>query len=123
TFSGWEAFVAKLDGGLSKLLAATFLGGSGGGEASALALDSAGNVYVAGLTESPDFPGIGPDSADHTFAGEEAFVAKLDGDLSELLAATFLGGSDSDFAHAVALDSAGNVYVAGQTGSRDFPGI
>ncbi len=125
TFAGTEAFVVKLDGALSTLLAATFLGGSGGIDvADAPALDGAGNVYVAGFTESADFPGIGEASADATFAGSsEGFVVKLDGALSTLLAATFLGGSDRDTAFALALDSAGNVYVAGETASADFPGV
>ena len=80
----------------------------------ALALDSMGNVYVAGVTGSRDFPGIGVGSADSTFAGcSEAFVAKLDAKLSTLLAATFLGGSGDDGRFALALDSMGNVYVAG----------
>ena len=51
--------------------------------ASALALDSTGNVYVAGITDSADFPGVGPGSADSTFGdGDEGFVAKLDANLS-----------------------------------------
>ena len=62
-------------------------------KAAALALDSTGNVYVAGITDSSDFPGVGPGSADSTFAGvREGFVAKLNSDLSSILAATFLGG-------------------------------
>ncbi len=86
--------MAKLDSNLSRLLGATFLGGSSADSANALALDSIGNVYVAGFTFSADFPGIGAGSADSAFSGDgEAFVAKLDANLSRLLAATFLGGS------------------------------
>ena len=89
-----------------------------------LALDSTGNVYVAGDTDSSDFPGVGPGSADSTFEDlSEGFVAKLNSDLSSILAATFLGGSGSDRVAALALDSTGNVYVAGGTGSSDFPGV
>ncbi|MGH7960742.1 MAG: DUF4215 domain-containing protein, partial [Candidatus Binatia bacterium] len=88
TFAGEsEALVAKLGPSLNMLLAATFLGGSGGGlldaeTAHALTLDGAGNLYVAGQTPSADFP-VAADSADPTFAfTAEAFVAMLDAELS-----------------------------------------
>ena len=127
-----EAFVAKLDSSLSTILAVTFLGGSAYETAYAIALDSKGNVYLAGGTNSSDFPGVGPGSADSTYASDfqapfgayhEAFVAKLDSNLGKILNATFLGGSSIDDAHAIALDSKGNVYVAGSTFSSDFPGV
>jgi Beta-propeller repeat len=123
TFEGSEAFVAKLNSDLSSILAATFLGGSNFDSADALALDSLGNVYVAGFTDSSDFPGIGPGSADSTFEFVEGFVAKLNSDLNSILAATFLGGGGDEFASALAVDTVGNVYVAGATDSSDFPGI
>lgn len=110
---------------IDPILAATFLGGSESEQgATALALDSMGNVYVAGDTDSADFPGVGPGSADNSFdAFMEAFVAKLDGELSTILAATFLGGSGTDDSSALALDSTGNVFVAGLTTSPNFPGV
>ena len=123
TFDNREVFVAKLDAELSTILAATFLGGSGEEAVHTLALDSTGHVYVAGATGSADFPGIGPGAADPTFADGEGFVAKLDTDLSTILAATFLGGSGNERAFALALDGTGNVYVTGFTQSADFPGI
>jgi Beta-propeller repeat len=119
-----EAFVAKVNSDLSAILAATFLGGSQGERAEALALDSTGNVYVAGVTDSSDFPGVGPGSADNTFnGGNDGFVAKLNPDLSAIVAATFLGGSSQTDLSTVAVDNAGNVYVAGDTLSTDFPGV
>jgi hypothetical protein len=126
--AGTEGFVAKLNSDLSSILAATFLGGSGVDYAFTLALDKTGNVYAAGSTDSSDFPGIGPGSADSTLAGgTEGFVAKLNSDLSSVLAATFLGGSELwptfEGAAALALDSTGNLYVTGTTNSSDFPGI
>lgn len=119
-----EVFVAKLDGELGVLLAATFLGGSHGYErSSALAVDSAGNVFVAGSTASSDFPSIGPHSADVTFAVSfEGFVAKLNGELAVIQGSSFVGGSETDDVTAIALDSMGRVYVAGGTSSDDFPG-
>jgi hypothetical protein len=121
-----DAFVAKLNPDLSSILAATFLGGNdnNGEQAFSITLDSTGNVYVAGVTTASDFPGIGSGSADKTFAGEdEGFVAKLNSDLSSLLASTYLGGSSNDLATAITLDNQGNVYVTGNTHSSNFPGI
>jgi hypothetical protein len=80
-----------------------------------MTLNSIGDVYVAGRAYSPDLPGVGPGSADSTFAADpgeyypEGFVAKLNSDLSAFLAASFLGGSKRDIAVALALDSTGNV--------------
>ena len=129
--AGTEGFVAKLNSDLSSILAATFLGGSDVDKVVALALDNTGNVYVAGGTDSSDFPGIGPGSADGTFVGgqrihsgvSEGFVAKLSSDLSSILAATFMGGSGEDRATVLALDSSGIIYVAGETEAIDFPGV
>ena len=108
---------------IDPILAATFIGGSVQSGISALALDSMGNVYVAGVTQSPDFPGIGPGSADGTFESIEGFVVKLNSDLSSILAATFLGGNFIERATALAINGEGNVYVAGDTFSADFPGV
>jgi hypothetical protein len=118
-----EGFVAKLDSELSSILAATFLGGSNHDSVSSFTLDSAGNIYVAGFTESSDFPGISPGSADRSIQEGENFVVKLNSDLTTILAATFLGGSATEHDISIALDSMGNVYAAGSTNSADFPGI
>lgn len=132
-FDGFgEGFVVKLNDSLSTILAATYLGGNSFDGASALAVDGSGNVYVAGATNSFDFPGAGPGSADALLVGLEAFIAKLNADLGGgVLAATFLGGSGNDFARALAINAAGQVYVAGgfapltlgSPDSVDFPGI
>ena len=119
-----DAFVAKLSADGSKLLFSTFLGGSGGDTASGLALDSAGNIYLTGATDSPDFPvrrAIQPKLA----GGLDAFVTKLTPNADALLYSTYLGGSGDENAledsGRLAVDSAGSAWVAGKTASHDFP--
>jgi hypothetical protein len=103
----------------------TMLGGSGRDVALAVATDAKGAIYIAGSTDSIDFPGAispsGPVNRPITLAHPQAFVAKLNPDGSSLEFATYLGGNDSDVATGVGVDAAGNVYVAGATGSFDFP--
>lgn len=116
-----DAFVARLDASGTGLIYATYLGGSGIDAASAIAIDAAGNAYVAGYTASPDFPVI--PSALQAVAGGgayDAFVVKLAADGTPLYA-TYLGGSGLDQANAIAVDAAGRAYVAGVTCSGDFP--
>ncbi len=116
-----DAFVSKLSGDLSNLLASTFLGGGSGDAANALHLDGQGNVYVTGVAQSTDFPTTtGAYDESHNGNGD-VFVSKLSGDLSTLLASTFLGGGDLDKTYALCVDGQGNVYVAGETKSSDFP--
>ena len=109
---------------------AAVLGGSGQDYAASVVSDSAGNIYVAGLTYSPDLrvtPGafqtaIGGNGtvANPTSIASDAFVAKF-APAGALLWCTFLGGSADDFATGVGVDAAGNVYVTGWTRSFDFP--
>src|SRR5262249_16974001 len=108
------------------ILAATYLGGSSEEWVAALALDGQGQVYVAGQTNSPDFPGVGPQSADASNDDYvDGFVAKLDGGLTTILAATFLGGTCYDVISTLAVDGQGRVSVGGVTSTycNDFPGL
>jgi hypothetical protein len=123
-----DAFVARLDATLTVLKGATYLGGSGNDAAFALAIHPISrNVYVAGQTSSTNFPGT-PNGAQNAFAGNggpwligDAFVASLSADLTTLIQATYLGGSNDDAAYALAINpTSGDVYVAGQTFSNDF---
>ena len=119
-----DAFVAELAGDLKTLTQATYLGGSGGDTAYGVALDGSGNVYIAGLTFSSDFPGTAGGAQPSYGGSGDAFVAKLSANLQTLVQATYLGGSGAEtgvLAH-LALDANGNVYVAGFTTSTDFPG-
>ena len=125
---GFDGFVSKLNSSLTSLTS-TFLGGSDDDISQAIAVDNSGNVYVAGYTYSTDFPCVNTTipschnsgSADKTFGGyNEGFVAELNSDLSSILAATYLGGSDNDVPEALALDGFGQVIVSGYTQSSDF---
>jgi hypothetical protein len=104
------------------LLYSSYLGGSSFDVANAVAVDGMGNVYVAGFTTSPDFPMDG--AIQKAIGGStDAFVAKLDPTGTQLLYATYLGGSSEDEAYGVAVDGGGNIYVTGSTLSADFPGV
>jgi beta-propeller repeat-containing protein len=85
-------------------------------------VDSAGNAYVTGIADSTDFPTT-PGALQTTFqgGGDDAFVSKLNPSGSALVYSTYLGGSDEDGGFGIALDSAGNAYVTGDTVSSDFP--
>jgi len=100
----------------------TYLGGSGQDDAYGLAVDSAGNAYVVGATNSLDYPSSTPwpgSSAGHF----HAFISKLNAAGNALVYSTYLGGRVDEEGLAVAVDTAGNAYVAGATTSSDFPTV
>ena len=99
----------------------TFLGGSGPDAAGGIAADGQGNVYVAGATQSADFPVTSPISPPPAQFPGDVFVAKLAPDGATLIWGVYIGGARSDVATDVAIDAAGNVLVAGYTDSLDFP--
>jgi Beta-propeller repeat len=122
------AFITKLSPSGS-VVWSTYLGGTGPDDAHTIAVDSAGNVWVAGQTVSPNFPTTA-NAISRTFGGEidlgplrfgDAFVSKLDPTGSLLLYSTYLGGSQADEASGIAVDSSGAAYVAGGTQSNNFP--
>jgi hypothetical protein len=117
-----DAFVAKLTPDGTALVYATYLGGSGQDNAHGIAVDSAGAAYVTGTTGSPDFSTVRCVQATKR-ALEDAFVAKLSTDGSELIYSTYLGGGGRDFGTAIAVDLTGAAYVTGTTQSSDFPTV
>ena len=111
---GQDAFVTKLNPAGSALIYSTYLGGSNYERANAIAVDTSGNAYVTGFTESTNFPTLNPFQA--TLVGTfNAFVTKLNATGSALVYSTYLGGSNDDQANAIAVDSSGNAYVTGYT--------
>src|SRR5208337_3388226 len=109
----------------------TFLGGSGDDYAYAAAVDSAGNAYVTGATNSTNFPTVNAFQpnyagglcapAPNTFPCYDAFVTKLNPTGSALIFSTYFGGTGSDYGYAIALDSSSNAYITGYTTSTNLP--
>jgi len=114
-----DAFVAELVASTGVVRFASYLGGSGDDRATGVSVDSSGRIVVAGETGSPDFPVRNAIQA-KPGGGTDAFVAEYDG-ARRVLFSTYLGGSGDDRAHGVAVASDGAIYLAGETGSSDFP--
>ena len=115
-----DIFIAKFNSDLSKLLASTFLGGTSDDLAHGSAIDPQGNIYVTGQTESLDFPTT-PNAYSTSFHNGDVFVSKLNWNLTELVASTYLGGVGDDAGNAIAIGSDKKIYVTGYTSSIDFP--
>ena len=126
-----DAFVARFDSTGSNLIYATYLGGTGNDGALGLAVDSGGNAYVCGYTDSTNFPTfptnvLSPhirslyDNGARTYP-VDAFVTKLNPAGNALVYSTYLGGNSMDAAYGIALDAANNAYVTGYTYSTNFP--
>src|SRR3984885_3228500 len=129
-----DGFIAKVANGGGQYLFLSYLGGSSDDTAFAVAADPHGNIYVAGQTSSADFfitpsnvvqPTCGSDGTCNASGGnvvDDAFVTAITpGNTPTFIYSTFLGGEAKDDAFAIAVDSAGNAYVTGQTFSTQFP--
>ena len=133
-----DGFLLKLNSSGSGLIFSTLLGGERADLIVALAVDTpSGNIYVAGATDSLTFPIAVPGSAPQpAYGGDngtcqmvssstapcfDAFVAEFNPLGTQLVASTYLGGSDDDAAYAIAIDSSHAVYVTGSTDSTGFP--
>jgi Beta-propeller repeat len=116
-----DAFVSKLNSNGSALVYSTYLGGGNQDFGRAVAVDSSGDAYVTGFTGSTDFPTTAGALQTGNGGDDDAFVSKLNSSGSALIYSAYLGGGNQDFGQAIAVDSSGNAYVAGDTNSTDFP--
>lgn len=116
-----DAFVTRISASGSSLVFSTHLGGTGVDAGLGVAADPAGNVYIAGSTNSPDFPVANAYQRELAGGENDAFVAKLRADGAAIVYGTYLGGSQGDFIEAIAAAPDGRAVVCGATVSNDFP--
>ncbi len=116
---GGDAFVTKLSSTGNSLIYSTHLGGTNTEYAYGIEVDGSGNAYVAGFTQSSDFPTLNPYQ---TYQGAgDAFVTKLSSFGNSLIYSTYLGGGSEDYGYGIAVDGSGNAFVTGRTHSTNFP--
>jgi hypothetical protein len=120
-----DCFVAKFNNDLTSLVACTFLGGSGFETECSMTLDNDGNIFAGGYTDSQNFPTT-PGAYNETNNGAyDIFISKLSNDLSTLISSTYIGGSSNDGFESnrinLMVGQNGDLYVAGQSRSDDFP--
>jgi hypothetical protein len=120
-----DAFVTKLSPFGDSLIYSTYLGGSNTDTGYDIAVDSSGNAFVTGYTESIDFPTENPFQGnlhlEEDEYGTDVFITKLSPTGNEIGYSTYLGGNDIDVGRGIAVDSNGNAYISGFTSSSDFP--
>jgi hypothetical protein len=115
-----NAFVAKFSADGKSLIYSTYLGGSNIDVSTGIGVDSSGDAYVTGFTNSSNFPTV-PLNDTSLAGGFDAFVAELNPGGNGLIYSRYLGGSQDDIASGIAVDGKGLAYVTGQTLSTDFP--
>jgi len=116
-----DAFVSKISADGSALLYSTYLGGAFDDEGRSIAVDGSDNIYIAGDTTSDDFPTVNPIQPANAGGLRDVFAARISADGSALDYSTYLGGEEFDRVGRIAVDGAGNAYVAGTTRSAGFP--
>lgn len=118
----FDIFVTKINPTATGLVYSTYIGGNMSDRGFSIAIDTTGNAYVTGETDSLNFPTT-PGAFQPAFSGGivDAFVTKLNAAGSALIYSTYLGGSDTDIGNGIAVDSGGSAYVAGPTCSPNFP--
>jgi len=117
----WDVFVSEFNIYGSALVYSTFLGGSENDVANSIAVDINGNAYIAGYTNSADFPST-PDSYQPAIGGNsDAFISELNSTGSGIKYSTFVGKGNKEDGNALAIDVTGNIYLTGYSASSDFP--
>jgi len=116
-----DAFVTELATGGSTLVYSSYLGGSGTDFGQGIAVDSSGNAYVTGSTQSTNFPVSSNALRANINGSQDAFVTKVNFTGEQILYSTYLGGSAADVSQGITLDSSNNMYITGYTFSSDFP--
>ncbi|UCG61674.1 MAG: SBBP repeat-containing protein [Candidatus Zixiibacteriota bacterium] len=118
----WDVFVTKLSSAGNSLAYSTYLGGNSNERGAGIAVNDIGAAYIAGYTESTDFPTVS--AYQGSMAGAwDGFITKLAIAGNDLTYSTYLGGSSGDENSAIALDASGSAYVTGWTASADFPTV
>ena len=115
-----DVYVTKINSNGSAYLYSTYLGGSDNEEGGGIAIDSVRNAYVTGRTDSTDFPTLNA-LQNNNHGNSDVFLSKFSPSGKKLVYSTYLGGSSVDIGSALAVDSAGSVYLLGSTISPDFP--
>ena len=116
---GVDAFVAKFDAN-GKMLSTTYLGGSGDDIGFSMVLDDAGRRYIAGTTNSTDFP-VNNAFQSVSHGENDLFFAIIDTTGSTLEFASYLGGEGADQVYSIDLGPSGDVYLMGVTSSQNYP--
>ncbi|MCJ7443472.1 MAG: SBBP repeat-containing protein, partial [Methanotrichaceae archaeon] len=116
-----DVFVTKINAAGSALIYSSYLGGNGYDYGYDIAVDSSGNAFVTGSTQSINFPTQTPIQPSFGGGSNDGFVAKINAAGSALVYSTYIGGNSSDYGEGIAVDSSGNVYITGRTDSTNFP--
>ncbi|GEM_PF-445781 len=120
SYASYDAFVTKLNAAGSALSYSTFLGGSSSDYGYGLDIDASGNAYVTGYTYSSNFPTTSG-CYDNSYNSTDIFVTKFNSTGSALSYSTYLGGTSSDYAYAIAVSSDGKAFITGYTYSSNYP--
>ena len=120
--SAGDVFVTKINAAGDGLVYSTYVGGNSYDNGYAIDVDSVGNAYVTGSTNSNEFPAVNALFPARVGA-DDAFVLKIDPAGDALIYSTYLGGTNSEVGYGIAADSAGNAYVTGSLWSTDYPTV